>query len=801
MKPKRANSTKYLSHEEQSLLYLYLIEYNDIFQYIYIQTPREFIKNVIKRVELTLKKQFNDIPEKIRFKVEDYFSEQIYAKEYKLASMAIKLIQKRLKDPNQNPNIFNGKILNHCNHDKKNNFYIHSCGEIFYTFKYKINNNNNYNNDNISQESNDIFLICIKCEMVYKSNLIKFHCNSKDIDFYSKILIENKDNNTLQFATWKNYHCNAIINDIMKCEKCNQNLYYDKDKNKIICNKCKYSNDPKSIKWNCLICNKEFYSDAKEYNNLEFKNMKICIKYTLINKIKAKPEKLNCGCDNDLKNLKFYHKKSCKGDIYIGEMNNQKIIVCSKCDSISLYKNFFWTCPLCKKIFKNNSNENYLNTEPTKDNEIKFKVKLSEYNIKKFERPENTNFNLINHIILSKKIIKKIPNEISNIRKNMSKSPINNNNNDIKRGVLGRRFSNFDGSFMRKINKDIEFDNKEFDNNNKLNFNKIDYIQKKKNSFSTNDSDNSNKSTISNDEHKKVKINSEQDNKIIKNFNVDNYIIKSQIGEGSFGKIFLAESKDHKLYALKKIIAVTEKDLKNLQQEYQILLEINKYENNLNLIDLYGIQAKKLDSTTYVLYVLMDLASSDWEKEVFKRKKKQNYYNEHELIKIIKDLIRTFSYLQKMNISHRDIKPQNILFFNKNNEYKLADFGEAKEYFHNDCYTNQQTLRGTELYMSPILFNALRSKKFLKYVNHNSFKSDVFSFGFCCLFAASLGFESLYDIRELNNNLLIRDVVERYLRKRYSKKIIEIICLMLEIDEKLRCDFIELEKIVENISL
>ena len=154
-----------------------------------------------------------------------------------------------------------------------------------------------------------------------------------------------------------------------------------------------------------------------------------------------------------------------------------------------------------------------------------------------------------------------------------------------------------------------------------------------------------------------------------------------------------------------------------------------------------------------------------------------------------------------MNISHRDIKPQNILFFNKNNKYKLADFGEAKEYFNNDCYTNQQTLRGTELYMSPILFNALRSKKFLKYVNHNSFKSDVFSFGFCCLFAASLGFESLYDIRELNNNLLIRDVVERYLRKRYSKKIIEIICLMLEIDEKLRCDFIELEKIVENISL
>jgi len=36
--------------------------------------------------------------------------------------------------------------------------------------------------------------------------------------------------------------------------------------------------------------------------------------------------------------------------------------------------------------------------------------------------------------------------------------------------------------------------------------------------------------------------------------------------------------------------------------------------------------------------------------------------------------------------------------------------------------------------MSPILFKALRSKQYLKYINHNTFKSDVFSFGYCALF-------------------------------------------------------------------
>jgi serine/threonine protein kinase len=152
-----------------------------------------------------------------------------------------------------------------------------------------------------------------------------------------------------------------------------------------------------------------------------------------------------------------------------------------------------------------------------------------------------------------------------------------------------------------------------------------------------------------------------------------------------------------------------------------------------------------------------------------------------------------------MNISHRDIKPQNVLVFYKSNEYKLADFGEAKELMKNTCYTNKQTLRGTELYMSPILFQALRSQQFLKYVHHNTFKSDVFSFGLCILFAASLCYESLYDIRELTSNFSIRIVIEKYLKRKYSSKLIDILCLMLELDEKVRCDFLELEKIFENM--
>ena len=197
----------------------------------------------------------------------------------------------------------------------------------------------------------------------------------------------------------------------------------------------------------------------------------------------------------------------------------------------------------------------------------------------------------------------------------------------------------------------------------------------------------------------------------------------------------------------------------------------------------------------------MELASSDWEKEILERKKTNNYYSEYDLMSILYSLVKSLSILQQKNISHRDIKPQNILIFKDNTgtkKYKLADFGEAKELL-SDNATDQQTLRGTELYMAPILFFALRARKKIKYIQHNTFKSDVFSFGLCALFAATLGFNSIYDVRELKNNISIFVVVEKYLRFKYSDSVVNIISKMLDLNENSRCDFIALEREFNNL--
>ena len=277
------------------------------------------------------------------------------------------------------------------------------------------------------------------------------------------------------------------------------------------------------------------------------------------------------------------------------------------------------------------------------------------------------------------------------------------------------------------------------------------------------------------------------------NFNSEDYEIKKKIGEGSFGKIYLVE-RNGKQYAMKKLIATSEIDFEALQHEYDILKEVTKTQN-MNIINILGMQRKKLDRTTIVMYILMELAESDWEREVISRSRKLEYYTEEFLIDLLKKLVSTFYILQKEKISHRDIKPQNILIC-YGGEFKIADFGEAKELLRN-VNTDLQTIRGTELFMSPILFNACKTQG-LDFIEHNTYKSDVYSLGLCFLVAANLNFNALFEMREINDNEIIEKIIRRSIGKKYSEKFILILLKMLQLEENKRCDFIELNNILEN---
>jgi serine/threonine protein kinase len=243
---------------------------------------------------------------------------------------------------------------------------------------------------------------------------------------------------------------------------------------------------------------------------------------------------------------------------------------------------------------------------------------------------------------------------------------------------------------------------------------------------------------------------------------------------------------------MKKIILSEELDLELIIKEYQLC---HKLKHN-NIVEILGIFKRQLDITTYVIYILMEVGMSDWEKEIKSHSDKSKPYTEQELIHILTQLVSCLSFLQHQGVSHRDIKPQNVLTF-KGGVYKIADFGEAKQIEKISQHRQINTLRGTELYMSPLLYNGLRCNQLD--IKHNLFKSDVYSLGLCMLFAATLSVNSIYEIRKMVDMKNIRMFLERLLMKKYSEGFIKLLGDLLELNEMNRPDFVELEKVLHQL--
>jgi len=88
--------------------------------------------------------------------------------------------------------------------------------------------------------------------------------------------------------------------------------------------------------------------------------------------------------------------------------------------------------------------------------------------------------------------------------------------------------------------------------------------------------------------------------------------------------------------------------------------------------------------------------------------------------------------LEEKRIAHRDVKPENIVFFEENGtllNFKIIDFGEVKL-----GVGQESTLRGTPTYLSP--------EENVEYLNgsqmlqeNNIYKSDIYSIGLTLLYA------------------------------------------------------------------
>ena len=87
-------------------------------------------------------------------------------------------------------------------------------------------------------------------------------------------------------------------------------------------------------------------------------------------------------------------------------------------------------------------------------------------------------------------------------------------------------------------------------------------------------------------------------------------------------------------------------------------------------------------------------------------------------------------------------------------------------------------------------------------MTHNPFKSDVFSLGYCILYAICLNIKVIESLREVNTIKDVMNTINKFnvnVNGKYSEKFMKIIYGMIEPNEEIRFDFedlsLELNKI------
>ena len=243
------------------------------------------------------------------------------------------------------------------------------------------------------------------------------------------------------------------------------------------------------------------------------------------------------------------------------------------------------------------------------------------------------------------------------------------------------------------------------------------------------------------------------------------------------------------IFALKEVEA---KNLDKLNEYKEEAAQLIKAQHHPNILQCYGYYFYATSYNSYKIGMITELFNKEDNLEIIyrTREKKHLFWNEESLLKIAYNLIDTFAYLEHIGICHRDIKPTN-LFLLDNYQIKVIDFGESIVNYEDDDEEDNQvaTVRGTPQYLSPKLWEAHVIKK-AKEVEHNMFKSDVFSTGLV-LFQLS----AMMDVGGFNQKTEHNDGEElikkglKDLSKKYSNKLIEIIRKMLIFEEEKRPNF------------
>ena len=251
------------------------------------------------------------------------------------------------------------------------------------------------------------------------------------------------------------------------------------------------------------------------------------------------------------------------------------------------------------------------------------------------------------------------------------------------------------------------------------------------------------------------------------NKNIGPYVIEKLIKEGSSSKVYLAKSKYTGEYA-----AIKELSKSNLKNNLDDLLLITKQIETLkilkhrNIVSLYEIY----ESPKYFYLITEYLSGKDLVEKIIKKKR----YTEEQALKIFFQLLDAMTYMHKMNICHRNIRTEHILF-DKNNRPKIIGFGYSTFYEPNKTMTGSY---GSLCYACPEIIDDSP---------YNPELADVWSLG-VILYVLVCGYLPFSDEDDSNNIRLIQNAKIEFPNE-MSNKLKDLIKHMLEKNPNKRYNF------------
>ena len=414
------------------------------------------------------------------------------------------------------------------------------------------------------------------------------------------------------------------------------------------------------------------------------------------------------------------------------------------------------------------------------DYEKKIKKTLEEIGINKSNNSENENEKNENNCC----------NNYETYKKNFYNLPFLNNNDDEEKNIENNQinFNNYINSYNGNYNKILQNEDvtspRIISKNNDRNSNKhirkvnsFDRAHDNKNTDTIVKSPNKKPRTLSSSPfiiettlHHNIKINNYFNN----NNKISNYEIGKIIGKGAYSIVKICRNKITKEKFAMKIYE--KKNIKDDIKKKCILseIEILKKLNHPNIAKLYDT----IITDKYIL-LIQELIDGISLREYYNLDiRNQKYLSENKLIllkNIFKQIFSAFDYIHKNNISHRDIKLENILI-TKNSQIKIIDFGFG---IYNPKKKLQKFFCGTPNYMAPEII----LKK-----EYNGQKYDMWSLGILLykLFCADFPFKGKNE-KDLYNNIIkgkfaIKDYVPEYIQELIKQMI------RLKPEQRINCE-------------